>query len=217
MGFVERIVGLLVIALAAVLIATASAPGRQGDASADASTGSGSQQEITLTSRRAGVGYGSATRLSGAVSQAAAGERVIIVDQLGRPLVRLSTDEEGKFAFPFAPTKTETLTATWKDAASAPVIVEVRARVRVVIESNPSGRAMVRGHVRPQLPDGQAAVTVTRDGVAVLTTVLPLTESGGFSYSFPARKPGTYRAELSYTASEILGGLARSADLVVDA
>lgn len=203
-GSVEVVFGILIAALAGVLIVTASAPARRAERAEEEKSDPGApNRTVVFRIDDPVVGYGDATRIEGQISPANSGERVDLIGSSGAPLVRLRTNDDGEFAIRLTPLKSENLTAVWGEASSAPIYVEVRPRTQIALRKADRGRAEVTGQISPLLPGATAALTITRDRHPVMTTVLEVTEGGAFSFDFPMRSPGSYRAELRYSSPEL--------------
>jgi hypothetical protein len=203
-GAAELVFGIVVAALAAVMIVTASVPARTDDDAIEGKESAGApKRTVVFNVDDPVVGYGETTRIEGRISPANPDERIELIGSSGEPFVRLRTNDDGEFSIRLSPLKSENVTAIWRDASSPPKYVEVRPQALVTLREANGGRAEVTGQVRPVLPGATAALTITRDRHPVVTTLLDVAEGGTFSFDLQMRRPGSYRAELRYSSPEL--------------
>ena len=150
---------------------------------------------VTLTATPTRVTFGKTVTLKGAISPAAQGEQVEIVDGAGSVRATATTAADGSFATSFAPRRNVKLSATWAEAASAPVGIGVKPLLSVAIHRvRLFDRAAVRGRVRPALPGTRVTVTLRRAGRIVARKRVALSNGRRYRARFRIRKPGVHRA-----------------------
>ncbi|MFN2490006.1 MAG: L,D-transpeptidase family protein [Actinomycetota bacterium] len=161
--------------------------------------------KVTLNASKTRVSFGSSVTLHGKLSPAAAGSTVRIVDGSGRVRARAKTDAQGLYSAKLAPRRRVVLRARSQGITSAGVWIRVRPHINARLRGvKLFGRARVTGVVRPRHGDGRVTVRLFRNGKPARKRKIPL-DAGGFAARFAIRRPGTYRAKVSFNDSDHLG------------
>ena len=201
---------LLFSALSLAVVASVAVP---SVAAATTKTKAGAGAEsVTLEASRSRVVYGRKTLLSGKISPAEAGQTVAIVDGDGRTVTEAETNDAGKYKVWFGPRRNRSLRAKWLQFTSDPVMVRVRPIAKVRLgKVKPFARSVVRGNVRPSMPDGSVQLKLNRFGKTVSKRTVHLKSGRWFKTKLYVPKAGAYRAKAIVRSSQHLRETARSA------
>jgi hypothetical protein len=176
------------VALAAVVATLAVASG--GAASAQEAAA------ITLEASATRVAPGEEVTLTGALTPAAAGHSIRILDGTDAVVATDITDATGAFAATITPEITVTLRAVWQTTQSEPVTIHVGPE-GISVEMSPIRLfdvVRVRGWVTPATAGGSVEVELLRSGRRVQTATATLEADGSFRARFRIMAPGRYRA-----------------------
>ena len=163
------------------------------------STGAASAQQataITLEASATRVAPGEVVTLTGALTPAAAGRGVQILDETDGVVATDTTDAAGAFAATIAPEVTVTLRAVWQTTESEPVTIQV-GTAGISVEMSPVRLfdvVKVRGSVTPATAGGSVEVELLRSGRRVESATAALDADGSFRARFRIMAPGRYRA-----------------------
>ena len=149
---------------------------------------------VTLKASPKIMRFGKSAQLSGAVTPAAPGETVNIVDEDAQILATATTDEQGRYTVRYAPRANVTVRAQWAAAFSEPVPLKVIPLLETKLGPvKVFGKGRVRGHLTPAHSDGRVLYAVKKGGKLVRRGSMPLKNGRWFSTRVPIKKPGTYR------------------------
>jgi lipoprotein-anchoring transpeptidase ErfK/SrfK len=164
---------------------------------------------VTLEASAGSVTYGSRVTFTGTVTPVAAGRAVQLLDEAGEALATTSTDATGAFSVAVVLDASSTVRAASGGAESAPVIVEVQAKVSVRLgRVRLFDRAVARGSVAP-VPEGTTVhVPLVLAGRVVAGREVAAASGGAFRATFPVRRPGTYRVRAASTPAGLARGSA---------
>jgi L,D-transpeptidase catalytic domain len=167
---------------------------------------------VTLSVSSDTIDYGQSVTVSGAVSSAAAGEAVTIVDDEDAALAEATTGEGGAFEAVLTPERNVSIRALWSGATSEPAAVGVRVEVRANLYGvRLFGDATVGGRVLPAHPGSQVTVTFLRAGKTIRERSVTIAADGSFQARFHVSQPGTHRARVQFAADgDHLGATKRS-------
>jgi L,D-transpeptidase catalytic domain len=166
---------------------------------------------VTLEASERTVEFGNEVTLSGTSTGAPAGSLVQILDQASAEVATATTHGSGAFSATFEPQGTNSYVAVLADATSDPVTVQVRSVLSVRMgQVRLFDRVIVRGQVAPARDGEKVDVVLLRSGSRVRTKHVAMTANGSFSTRFTIEAPGTYRAQVTFLASDLLRGSARS-------
>jgi hypothetical protein len=155
---------------------------------------------VTLVATRRAIDFGDKVRLSGAISPAAEGETVSIIDSMGRERATTVTEADGTFAVTLGPLETTTFQARWLAALSEPEAVKVRPKVRVSLRKvRLFGRGRISGSVRPLREAGRVTVSAYRNGRRIWERRTELNRGSRFRISLRVARPGAYRVKAAFT------------------
>jgi L,D-transpeptidase-like protein/putative peptidoglycan binding protein len=187
----------LLVALAVVLLVPARALAQTATVTLDASDGK--------------IDFGRKVTLSGTSTGAPEGSPVQILDQTSAEVATATTDTAGAFSVAIEPQGTNTYVAVLADATSPPVTVSVRAVLKVrMAPVRLFDRVLVRGVVKSARDGQKVDVTLVRAGHRVDTKRVAMSADGSFRAMLSVDEPGTYRAQATFEASDLLKGSARS-------
>ena len=193
-----KVARVLVVAFAVLLLVPARAFAQTG-------------ATVTLDASERKVEFGHKVTLSGTSTGVAEGSTVQILDQASAEVATATTDGSGDFSVAIEPQGTNTYVAVLADATSPPVTVSVRAVLRVRLAPvRLFDRVLVRGVVKPARDGEKVDVTLVRAGHRVDTKRVAMAADGSFRTMLPVDEPGTYRAQATFEASDLLKGSARS-------
>jgi N-acetylmuramoyl-L-alanine amidase len=188
----------LLVAVAVVLLVPARALAQTG-------------ATVTLDASERRVEFGKKVTLSGTSTDAPAGSLVRILDQASGEVATATTHGSGAFSVTIEPPGTNTYVAVLADATSDPVTVQVRSVLSVRMgQVRLFDRVVVRGQVAPARDGEKVDVVLLRSGNRVRTKPVAMVANGSFSTRFTIEAPGTYRAKVTFSASDLLRGSARS-------
>lgn len=166
---------------------------------------------VTLEASEQKIEFGGSVTLSGTSTGAPAGSTVQIVDQANAEVASTSIGGAGAFSVDIRPAGTNTYVAVLLGATSDPVTVSVRAAVSVrMTPVRLFDRVRVRGTVRPGREGEKVDVVLLRSGNRAATKRVGMSANGSFSAAFAIDQPGTYRAQATFAATDLLKGSARS-------
>jgi hypothetical protein len=166
---------------------------------------------VTLDASERTVEFGGKVTLSGTSTGAPAGSLVQILDQASAEVAAATTNGSGAFSATFEPQGTNSYVAVLADATSDPVTVQVRSVLSVRMgQVRLFDRVIVRGQVAPARDGERVDVVLLRSGNRVRTKHVAMNANGSFSTRFTIEAPGTYRAQVTFSASDLLRGSARS-------
>lgn len=189
---------MLLVVLAVVLLVPAGALAQTG-------------ATVTLDASDRKVEFGKKVTLSGTSTGAPAGSLVQILDQASAEIATATTQGSGAFSATIEPQGTNTYVAVLANATSNTVTVRVRSVLSVRMgQVRLFDRVVVRGQVAPARDGGKVDVVLLRSGNRVRTKHVAMAANGSFSTRFTIEAPGTYRAQATFSASDLLGGSARS-------
>ncbi len=164
-----------------------------------------SSSSVTLEASVTRLTIGDAVTLSGAITPAAGGEAVQILDGLDAVLASATTNAAGSFSVELHPEGTTAYHAAWSTAASPPVIVEVRATLTVRATAvRLFDRVRIRGTVSPARAGEKVDVWLTEGGRVVHERSVAMGSGGGFQTAFRVMEPGTFRAHASFSSADLL-------------
>ncbi len=136
---------------------------------------------------------------------------VQILDQTSAEVASTTVGGAGAFSVEIQPSATTTYVAVLAGATSDPVTVSVRAVLSVrMAPVRLFDRVLVRGVVRPAREGQQVVVTLLRSGHPVETRRATMSADGSFRATLSVNELGTYRAQATLEASDLLKGSARS-------
>jgi len=166
---------------------------------------------VTLDASNGKIDFGRKVTLSGTSTGAPAGSMVQILDEAGTEVAAATTDGSGAFAVRIEPHGTNSYVAVLADATSDPVTVAVRAALSVrMAPVRLFDRVEVRGTVKPAREGEKVDVVLLHSGHDVDTKRVAMFANGSFSATFTIEQPGTFRAQATFEASDLLKGSARS-------
>jgi len=168
---------------------------------------------VTLEASPRRVTFGEQVTLSGAVSPAAAGETVEIVDaETGEILTQATTNGAGAYSVAFEPEASVVLFARSGIASSEQVGVDVLPVVATGL-SNVFlfDEALARGHVRPAIAGEKVTVWLMRRTRKAEQVTAPVRSDGSFSARLLVERPGAYRARVEYAPDGYLAARDESA------
>jgi L,D-transpeptidase catalytic domain len=169
------------------------------------------EEAITLTASRSKLRFGKSTTLSGVIDPVTAAQAVTIVDEAGAVVAEATTDDAGAFEVVLEPRQNVVLHAQWLTVASEPVELKVRPIVKVKLrEVRLFGRALVRGNVRPAMPDHRIRVKLVRWGRTVGTKRVKLRSGRYFKTEVFVKYPGDHRAKAILKSPDHLRAVART-------
>ena len=142
--------------------------------------------------------YGSTATFSGAVTPAAAGERVDLMADTGSGWALLGTTTtapNGTYAFAMAASAPGSYAAQAPGATSAAVVLALRPRLtaRIVGLPYPGSRLVVRGRLTP------ASSGALRLHVGTRSWAISVRADGTYTARLPTRHGGRYRARVVFT------------------
>ena len=176
--------------------AARSAPRERSNALARAQT---SSPAVTLAASRAAVSYGRSTVLFGTVSPLVADQPVFIRDATGATKATALPDDRGVYSLRYRPRQNVRLQAEWSGALSQIVPLWVSPTLRASLgKVRLFDRARVWGSLRPAHPGESVRVELRRAGRVVARRWVRLSGGRRYSTRFYVRKPGTYRASVSF-------------------
>jgi L,D-transpeptidase-like protein len=166
---------------------------------------------VTLDASASKVDFGQKVTLSGTSTGVAEGSTVQFLDQASAEVGTATTDASGAFSVRIEPQRTNTYVALVADATSEPVTVSVRAVLKVRMGPvRLFDRVLVRGVVKPARDGEKVDVALVRSGNRVSTRQVAMAADGTFRARLPVDRPGTYRAQATFVATDLLKGSARS-------
>jgi hypothetical protein len=166
---------------------------------------------VTLDASERKIDYGRSVRLFGTSTGATAGSAVQILDQTSTEVASTTIGGAGGFSVKIQPSATNTYVAVLADATSDPVTVSVRAKLSVrMAPVRLFDRIQVRGTVRPARDGEKVDVVLLRGGNRADTKHVAMSADGSFGTTFKIDRPGTYRAQATFAAADLLKGSARS-------
>jgi L,D-transpeptidase-like protein len=166
---------------------------------------------VTLDASASKVDFGQKVTLSGTSTGVAEGSTVQFLDQASAEVGTATTDASGAFSVRIEPQRTNTYVALVADATSEPVTVSVRAMLKVRMGPvRLFDRVLVRGVVKPARDGEKVDVALVRSGNRVSTRQVAMAADGTFRARLPVDRPGTYRAQATFVATDLLKGSARS-------
>jgi L,D-transpeptidase-like protein/putative peptidoglycan binding protein len=166
---------------------------------------------VTLDASASKVDFGQKVTLSGTSTGVAEGSTVQFLDQASAEVGTATTDASGAFSVRIEPQRTNTYVALVADATSEPVTVSVRAVLKVRMGPvRLFDRVLVRGVIKPARDGEKVDVALVRSGNRVSTRQVAMAADGTFRARLPVDRPGTYRAQATFVATDLLKGSARS-------
>ncbi|HEX2050722.1 MAG TPA: L,D-transpeptidase family protein [Actinomycetota bacterium] len=164
------------------------------------------QPDVTIHASRKRVAFGGTVRLTGEITPAAGGQTVEIVDDSdGSVLGRDETGNRGRYEVTIAPRHNVAVRARWAAVQSAPVALRVAPVVTSKLHAvRLFGRVRVNGYVRPARPGESVTVQLLRWGDPVSKKRVRLNRKSWYSTKFLVRKPGGYRARVTFDAPDLV-------------
>ena len=164
---------------------------------------------ITLSASSDAITFGERVRLSGSATGAPAGSTVQIRNAADLPIASTTTDAAGDFSAKLEPSGSDSYVAVLAEGVSPPVTVGVRAVVSARMGPvRLFDHVVIRGTVGPARPGSAVLVELVKDGRIIDTRQVTMGSAGGFRARFTIPKPGTYRANTSFSAPDLLRGAA---------
>ncbi|HEY7874866.1 MAG TPA: L,D-transpeptidase family protein [Actinomycetota bacterium] len=158
---------------------------------------------VTLKASPKIMRFGKRTLLSGAVSPAAQGETVSIVDENAQVLATATTNEQGRYAVRYQPRANIEVRAQWAAVFSEPVALRVIPLLEAKlgpVKVFRTGR--IRGQLLPAHAQGRVHYAVKRRGKLVGRGVVSLKNGRWFSKRVAIKKPGTYRVSVRFDGAD---------------
>lgn len=166
---------------------------------------------VTLDASERKIEFGRSVTLSGSSTGAPAGSEVLILDQASAEVASTTIGGAGDFSVDLKPAGSNTYVAVLMDATSDPVTVSVRAVLRVrMAPVRLFDRVRVRGTVKPARDGEKVDIVLLRGGNRADTKRVAMSADGLVATTFKIDQPGTYRAQASFAAADLLKGSARS-------
>ncbi|MGH2751264.1 MAG: peptidoglycan-binding protein [Actinomycetota bacterium] len=192
----------LLVTLAIVVMVATLAPAAAAGETVDT---------VTLEAGKNVMKYGQWVRLEGRVKPALGGQLVTIVDRKDGSIAETTTDEEGRYSLLIQPPKNLKLRARTLTAKSEFVPIKVAFRVNVSLRDVALfGNARVAGSIAPAQPGESALVRLFRNGKLAQKKQVKLKEGRSFKSRMDIRKPGRYKAKLSYDSADLKRGADQS-------
>jgi hypothetical protein len=164
---------------------------------------------ITLSASTGTITFGERVSLSGSATGAPAGSTVQIRNAADLPVASATTDAAGDFSAKLEPSGSDSYVAVLAEGVSRPVTVGVRPVVSARMGPvRLFDHVVVRGTVDPARPGSSVVVELIKDGRTVDTRQVTMGSAGGFRASLTIPRPGTYRARASFSAPDLLRGVA---------
>jgi L,D-transpeptidase catalytic domain len=171
---------------------------------------------VALHASDQSIVYGRSVRLFGRIyspppGETRRGQRIRLVDQNDNVRARTTTDGEGRYSVRLDPARWTRYRAVWV-VAGAPlatsdgVTVRVKPRLRASLGTvRLFDKAKISGRLKPAHPGARVRVRVTRYGNRVLSRRVHLRDGGTrFGMRFKVRKPGRYRARVTFDDADHL-------------
>jgi peptidoglycan hydrolase-like protein with peptidoglycan-binding domain len=128
---------------------------------------------------------------------------------VGSSIASATTDAAGAFSTRIEPSGSDSYVAVLGDGVSEPMTVGVRAVVSARMGPvRLFDHVVVRGTVDPARPGSSVVVELIKNGRTVDTRQVMMGSAGGFRASLTIPRPGTYRARASFSAPDLLRGVA---------
>lgn len=166
---------------------------------------------VTLSASASVVVFGDEVQLTATTDPPTAGETVEIRDASDTVLTSGVTGAQGSIHVSIEPDANVTLHARWQGLDSAPVTVDVRARVTshlAAVRLFDTVRA--RGHVHPLRVGDPVTVTLLHSGHKLATRTVSIKAGGKFTASFHVTLAGVYRARARFSATDLAKSTATS-------
>jgi peptidoglycan hydrolase-like protein with peptidoglycan-binding domain len=196
-------------AILAVLVVLATVP----NASAKSKDGAAlAPMGVSLSASASVVDFGDAVKLTATTDPPTAGESVEIRDASDAVVASRVTGAQGSIHVSLEPDANVTLHARWQGLDSAPLTVEVRARVTAHLAPvRLFDTVRATGHVHPLRVGDPVTVTLLHAGRKLATRVVTIKAGGKFTASFQVTLAGVYRARARFTAADLAKGTGTSA------
>ncbi len=162
---------------------------------------------VSLDASARTIAFGAEVKFSGAITPAAGGETVELLDDSNAVLATATTKPGGAYSFRHAPQATTTYRASWSGVVSDPVKVSVRAIVSASMSPvRLFDRVTVRGTVRPARPGRRVQVALLVGGRVAERSRARIGSAGGYRATFRVPSPGIYRARATFDTPDLLRG-----------
>ncbi|MGH2774557.1 MAG: L,D-transpeptidase family protein [Actinomycetota bacterium] len=171
---------------------------------AAAGPGAGS---VTIKAARTRIKFGQWVRIEGRARPAVDNELVTIIDREEGPIAQTRTNEDGRYGLWLQPRENLKIRARTLTAKSTFVPIKVAAIVKVGLRKvNLFGRARTSGSVKPAQPGKKAVVRLYRNDKLAQKKKVRLQNGRRFRAGFDIRKPGSFKAKVSFGTKDLNPG-----------
>ena len=167
---------------------------------------------VTIKAARNSIKFGQWVRIEGRARPAVDNELVTIIDREEGPIAQTRTDENGNYGLWLQPKENLRIRARTLAAKSTFVPIKVAAIVKLSMgKVNLFDRAKTRGSVKPAQPGKKAVVRLYRNGKLAQRKKVRLQDGRRFRAGFDIRKPGSFKAKVTFGTADLKSGSDASA------
>jgi lipoprotein-anchoring transpeptidase ErfK/SrfK len=162
---------------------------------------------VSLSASESVIDFGEAVKLTATTDPPTVGEPVEIRDADDAVVASGVTGNQGKVHVTIEPDANVTLHARWQGLDSAPVSVDVRARVTAHLKPvRLFDTVRATGRVHPLRAGDPVTVTLRHAGHKLATRTVTIKAKGTFRATFTVALPGVYRARARFSADDLATG-----------
>lgn len=162
---------------------------------------------VTLRAARNSIKFGQWVRIEGRARPAVDNELVTIIDREEGPIAQTRTDEDGRYGLWLQPRENLRIRARTITSRSSFVSIKVAAIPKVTLSKvNLFGRAKASGSVKPAQRGEEIVVRLYRNGKLAQRNKVRLREGRRFRTGFNVRKPGSFKAKVTFGTEDLKAG-----------